>query len=90
MVSKMANIFDKATPSIVILILLTNVCFASPLLPLSKNLPRLQRSSPGWYVISKVWALELKKMGVDVCVCGKGGGDARSKLITVMWSERDT
>ena len=69
MVSKMANIFDKATPSIVILILLTNVCFASPLLPLSKNLPRLQRSSPGW------WALELKKMGVDVCVCvGRGVG----------------
>ena len=35
-------------------------------------------------------------MGVDVCVCvcvcvGRGGEDARSKLITVvMWSERDT
>ena len=45
---KMAKLFDKANPSIVILILLINVYFTSPLLLLSKNQVRLKRSSPGW------------------------------------------
>ena len=32
----------------VLILLVSQVCFTSPYLPLSENRPRLERSSPGW------------------------------------------